>query len=307
MKYKDYYKVLGVTRQSSAEEIKKAYRKLARKYHPDVSKETGAEEKFKDVNEAYDVLGDAEKRAAYDQLGPHRSGQEFRPPPGWGDQFGFAHGGASPGDVDMSDLFAQFFGGGAGAGMGGRSGFQGAARGRDVEATLAVSLEDAFHGVERTVHLSSPGGQPRSVRVRIPAGAVSGKRLRVAGKGQASMHGTAGDLILTIEIEPHPLYRLEGRDIFLDTPIAAWEAALGNSLVVPTMSGNVRLKVPVGARSGQKLRIPGKGLPSPEGAGDFYVLLQIVMPATLTDEERAAYETIKAKSGFDPRPNFPRD
>lgn len=306
MKYKDYYKILGVSRDASAEDIKKAFRRLARKYHPDVSKESGAEEKFKDVNEAHDVLSDPEKRAAYDQLGAYRSGQEFRPPPDWGRQFGGEGRGFAndPGGMDIGDLFAQMFG--MGGGMGGQ-GPRGRARGRDIEAAVHVSLEEAYHGTERTLSLSAPGGQPHQVRVRIPAGAVSGRRLRVSGKGQSSMHGTPGDLYLQIEVDPHPLYRLEGRDIYLDTPVAPWEVALGGSIVVPTLAGNVRLKVPAGAKSGQKLRLPGKGMPSPEGAGDGYVVLQIAMPARLSAAEKQLYEQLRETSDFDPRPNFPKD
>lgn len=306
MKYKDYYKILGLQRGATAEEIKKAYRRLARKYHPDVSKEAGAEDKFKEVNEANEVLSDPEKRAAYDQLGAYHSGQEFRPPPDWGRQFG--SGGSSPhdlGGMDLGDLFSQMFG--MGGGMGGRQGFSGATRGRDVEAVVNISLEEAYNGVERSLQLSSPGGQPRSVRVRIPAGAQSGRRLRVAGKGQASMHGAAGDLYLRIEVEPHALYRLDGKDIYLDTPITAWEAALGTSFVVPTLAGNVRLKVPPGAKSGQKLRLPGKGMPLPDGTGDGYVVLQISLPSPLSETEKALYEQLRAASSYNPRPHFPQD
>ncbi|NWG87832.1 MAG: DnaJ domain-containing protein [Hydrogenophilaceae bacterium] len=307
MKYKDYYKILGVGREASTEEIKKAYRKLARKYHPDVSKEPEAEERFKEVNEANDVLSDPEKRAAYDQLGSYQSGQEFRPPPGWGG--GFA--GADMGGMDFGDLFAQMFGGMGGMhdgrGFGGTRGFQGAAKGRDVEASIKISLEDAFHGCERSLNLTAPGQAGRTVKVRIPAGALPGMRLRVPGKGGHSPHGPAGDLYLNIEIAPHSLYRLEDKDIVLETPIAPWEAALGTSITVPTLTGSVRLKVPAGARSGQKLRLTGKGMPSAKGAGNFYVLLQIVLPSELSEEEKKLYEQLQALSGFDPRPQFPKD
>jgi curved DNA-binding protein len=207
--------------------------------------------------------------------------------------------------MDFGDLFSQMFG--MGAGMGGRQGFNAAARGRDIEAVVHISLEEAYLGVERSLQLSSPGGQPRNVRVRIPAGAQSGRRLRVAGKGQPSMHGAAGDLYLRIEVEPHALYRLEGKDIYLDTPIVPWEAALGTSIVVPTLAGNVRLKVPAGAKSGQKLRLPGKGMPSPEGAGDGYVVLQISLPSHLSEAEKALYGQLREASDYDPRPNFPKD
>jgi curved DNA-binding protein len=307
MKYKDYYQILGVPRGASADEIKKAYRRLARKYHPDVSKETGAEDKFKEVNEAHDVLSDPEKRAAYDQLGSYRPGQEFRPPPDWGRQFGGGAGGFAAGDMggmDFGDLFSELFG--MGAGRSGRQGFAGSPHGRDVEAVVHVTLEEAYHGTERQLQLSAPGGQPRNVRVRIPAGAVSGRRLRVPGKGQASVHGPAGDLYLIIEVDPHALYRLEGKDLYLDTPVTPWEAALGTSLVVPTLAGNVRLKVPAGAKSGQKLRLPGKGMPSPDGAGDGYVVLQIALPPELSEAERDLYEQLRVASSHDPRPHFPK-
>ena len=303
MKYKDYYKILGVSRTASADEIKKAYRRLARKYHPDVSKEAEAEERFKEVNEANDVLSDPEKRAAYDQLGYYQSGQEFRPPPGWGERFG----GADMGGMDFSDMFAQMFGGMHGArGFGGGHGFQGTAKGRDVETSLAIGLEEAFHGCERSLNLTAPGQVARTVKLRIPAGALPGMRLRVPGKGGHSPHGPAGDLYLTIEIAPHDLYRLEDKDIILETPITPWEAALGTAITVPTLTGSVRLKVPAGARSGQKLRLAGKGMPSAKGAGNFYVLLQIVLPSELSEEERKLYEQLQALSKFEPRPRFPK-
>ncbi|OYY92874.1 MAG: hypothetical protein B7Y41_14035 [Hydrogenophilales bacterium 28-61-23] len=302
MKYKDYYKILGVPRDAKPEDVKKAYRRLARKYHPDVSKETGAEESFKDVNEANDVLSDPEKRSAYDQLGYYQPGQDFRPPPGWAGRGGASAGGDFSG-MDFSDLFAQMFGGARGG-----SGHRHAPpRGQDLEATLTLSLEEAFHGCEKHLDVPGSGGQ-RNVKLRVPAGSLPGKRLRLTGKGQASpMGGPAGNLLLTLEVAPHAQYRLEGKDIYLDTPIAPWEAALGCTLTVPTLAGNLRLKVPAGARGGQKLRLTGRGMPVPEGVGDFYVQLQIVLPPTLSDEERALYEGLQAASSFDPRPDFPRD
>lgn len=308
MKYKDYYKILGVERGAQADEIKKAYRKLARKYHPDVSKEPEAEERFKEVNEANDVLSDPEKRAAYDQLGSYQSGQEFRPPPGWGERFGGGFGGADMGGMDFSDMFAQMFGGMHGArGFGGAQGFRGATKGRDVEASLNIGLEEAFRGCERSLNLSEPRQAARTVNVRIPAGALPGMRLRVPGKGGHGAHGQAGDLYLNIEVAPHELYRLDGKDIVLETPIMPWEAALGTTITVPTLSGSVRLKVPAGARSGQKLRLAGKGMPSAKGAGNFYVLLQIVLPSEASEEEKKLYEQLRALSSFDPRPQFPKD
>lgn len=310
MKYKDYYQILGVPRNASIEEIKKAYRRLARKYHPDVSKETGAEEKFKEVNEANDVLSDADKRAAYDQLGYYRPGQDFRPPPGWGERFGGGGQGAEFGGADFSDLFSQLFGGGGIGGHGGGHGFRGrgAPKGRDVEASVSLSLEEAYHGVEKHVHMSGAGGGTGTVRFRVPAGALSGKRLRLAGKGQASPYGgPSGDLYLQIQVAPHTRYRLEGKDIYLDTPIAPWEAALGASLQVPTLGGNIRIKVPAGARSGQKLRLPGRGMPGKDGAGDFFVRLQVVLPASLSEEAKDLLRQLESACDFDPRPDFPKD
>lgn len=309
MKYKDYYQILGVPRTASGDEIKKAYRRLARKYHPDVSKEPGAEEKFKEVNEANDVLSDAEKRAAYDQLGYYQPGQDFRPPPGWGDRFGGR--GAEFAGMDFSDLFSQFFGAGmSGAGMHGgrRHGFSGhgAPRGQDVEAKITLTLEEAFHGVEKQINLASSG--MGVVRFRVPAGALPGKRLRLAGKGHSSPYGgQSGDLFLHIQIAPHGRYRLEGKDIYLDTPVAPWEAALGTSVVVPTLSGNVRLKIPAGARSGQRLRVTGRGMPAAGGTGDFYVQLQIVLPAELNEAAQDLFRHLAATCAFDPRPDFPRE
>ena len=311
MEYKDYYKILGVPRDAKAEDIKKAYRRLARKYHPDVSKETGAEEKFKDVNEANDVLGDPEKRSAYDQLGYYQPGQDFRPPPNWGGRGGRASGGADFSGMDFSDFFSQMFGDmGGGHPGGGHRRARPPQRGQDVEATLTLTLEEAFHGCEKQINLQGGGhaaGQS-SVKMRIPAGSMPGQRLRLTGKGQPSTTGgAAGNLLLTLQIAPHALYRLEGKDIYLDTPIATWEAALGSTLTVPTLSGNLRLKVPAGARSGQKLRLGGRGMPAGDGAGDFFVLLQIVLPPVLNDEEREVYERLQRISTFNPRPAFPAD
>lgn len=303
MKYKDYYKALGVARDAGADEIKKAYRRLARKFHPDVSKEANAEERFKDVSEAYEVLSDEKKRAAYDQLGSHPGGQEFRPPPDWGSRFGQRGFSQSDlGGMDLGDIFSQMFGGGMGAGRAGPR-----MRGRDVEAKVRISLEDAYAGAERNLHLAAPGQPPRMVKVRIPAGALPGRRLRVKGKGEASMHGESGDLLLEIEIEPHPLFQLEGKDIYLDLPVTPWEAVLGASVTVPTLSGNIRMRIPAGGKNGQKHRLPGRGMPEKDGKGDFYVVIRIAMPTEVSDEERALYERLAGLSRFDPRPNFPKE
>ncbi len=300
MKYKDYYKTLGVPREATSEEIKKAYRRLARKFHPDVSKEAGAEEKFKEINEANEVLSDPEKRAAYDQLGSYRPGQDFRPPPGWG---GRASAGGGEG-MDFSDFFSQMFGAEMGGGGHGHRRSRAAPRGEDVEAMLTLTLEEAFQGCEKQINLAAASGH-RSVKMRVPAGSLPGKRLRLTGKGHPSpMGGASGDLLLTLQIAPHALYRLDGKDIYLDTPITPSEAALGCALTVPTLAGNLRLKVPAGARSGQKLRLAGRGMPGDE-PGDFFLQLQIVLPPELSDEERALYERLQSMSTFNPRPAFP--
>jgi curved DNA-binding protein len=305
MKYKDYYKILGVERNASAEEIKKAYRRLARKFHPDVSKETGAEEKFKDVNEANDVLSDPQKRAAYDQLGQYRGGQEFRPPPDWSERFGAGGFASGEGGADISDLFSQLFG--MGGRKSGRHGFAShTAKGRDIETEISLSLEEAFQGVERSMQLATPGHGARTVKVRIPAGILPGSRLKVPGKGDVSMHGQTGDLFLKIQIAPHPLFRLEGRDIYLDTPITPSEAVLGATLNVPTMTGAVRLKVPAGVKPGQKMRLSGKGMPSREGTGDLYVQLLVAVPPHPSEAERGLYEQLAGISDFNPRKHFPK-
>ncbi len=315
MQYKDYYKILGVKRDASEDEIKKAYRKLARKYHPDVSKEKNAEEKFKEVNEANEVLGDKEKRAAYDNLGSYQPGQDFRPPPGWEQRF--SQGGhADFGNMDFGDLFSQMFGGGHGPRRGGGHGF--AQAGQDFEVALEITLEEAYEGAEKTLQLEvpepSPQGfmvrVPRTIKVRIPKGASEGQRLRLSGKGGAGQHGGgAGDLYLRISFLPHPLFKPglkpgEGQDLTMDVPLAPWEAALGASVDIPTLAGKVRLKVKPGSRSGQKMRLAGKGLPKAgEGHGDLYAVFQIVTPETLSEKERALFEELQQVSEFKPR-NF---
>ena len=306
MKYKDYYGVLGVSRSASSDEIKKAYRRLARKYHPDVSKEKDAEEHFKAVNEAYDILSDPQKRAAYDQLGSFRGGQDFRPPPDWGARFGQGgFGQADLGGMDFADLFSQMFGMGAGAGSQRRG--TGGLRGRDVEARLQVTLEEAYSGGEHRLNIAVPGQSARVIKVRIPPGVLSGRRLRVRGKGEASMHGEAGDLLIDVEVLPHPLFELDGQDILLDLPILPWEAVFGTTVTVPTLSGAVRLKVPAGAKSGQKLRLSGRGMPGDARTGDFYGVIRIVVPDIVSDDEQALYRQLAAVNRFNPRPRFPND
>ena len=309
MQYKDYYKILGVKRDASEDEIKKAYRKLARKYHPDVSKEKNAEEKFKEVNEANEVLSDAEKRAAYDNLGSYQPGQDFRPPPGWG---GGGRGGPQDfGNMDFGDLFSQMFGGAGQAHQRGR-GF--AQSGRDFEVALEITLEEAFESAEKTLQLEipEPSAQgmmvrvPRTIKVRIPKGATEGQRLRLTGKGGAGQHGGGpGDLFLRLSFLPHPWFKPgEGHDLSMEVPLTPWEASLGASVDIPTLAGKVRLKVKPGSRSGQRMRLTGKGLPKPkEGHGDLYAVFQIVTPETLSDKERELLEELQQVSTFNPR-NF---
>jgi len=300
MKYKDYYKVLGVERSAGEDEVKKAYRKLARKYHPDVSKEANAKEKFQEVSEAYETLRDKEKRAAYDSLGAHRPGQDFRPPPDWFDRFGAGRQ-EDLRDVDLSDLFEQM-------GIFGRAGGRRGGPGRNVpipgenyETPVRITLEEAARGTEREFQLDG-----HNLRARIPKGAVDGQRLRLRGKGGPGMNGgPAGDLYLQIALAPHALFRPRGHDLEIEMPIAPWEAALGAEVEVPTLEGRVTMKIPPGSKGGQKLRLGGKGLPKPGGsAGDLYAVLEIVVPGTLTDREKKLYEELREGSRFNPRSRF---
>ncbi len=318
MKYKDYYQILGVARGATEDEIKKAYRRLAHKYHPDVSKEPNAEERFKEIGEAYEVLKDKEKRAAYDRLGQHRPGEDFRPPPDWAEQFarGFGRGGFGAGayteEVDLSDLFGDLFGTARGAGRGAKF----AMPGQDYEAVVQLPLEDAARGTEVSLDLNVPEydaeGMPRrtpkTIKVRIPKGVTDGQKLRVPGKGGPGMNGgPPGALYLDIKLRPHPLFQPSGHDLYLEVPVTPTEAALGTAIEVPTLEGRVRLKIPAGARSGQKLRLAGKGLPTPDGAhGDLYAVVQVVTPSTLTPKERELYEQLGRLSTFNPREHFDR-
>ena len=307
MKYKDYYAVLGIERTASQDDIKKAYRKLARKYHPDVSREKDAEERFKEVAEAYETLKDPGKRAAYDQLGRHASGQEFRPPPDWETRFG--HGGFE--DIDLADLFSHFGArpGGGFSRRGARAGF--AVAGEDYEFTARLRLEQAARGTELDLQLAVPevgadGGVrrvPKSVRARVPKGVTDGERLRIPGKGGPGANGgPPGDLYLNIALEPHPLYRVSGHDLYLELPLAPWEAVLGAEVEVPTLEGRIALSVKPGARAGQRLRVPGRGLPRPRGAsGDLYCVLSIVTPPDPGEREKSLYRELAAASRFDPR------
>lgn len=311
MEFRDYYSALGVGRDATADEIKRAYRKLARKYHPDVSKEPGAEQKMQEINEAWAVLSDPEKRAAYDQLGRnYRAGQEFRPPPDWDAGFEFSRGadpfGAQAGD--FSDFFASLFGGfGGGPSRGGHERFR--MRGEDHHAKVMIDLEDALHGATRQITLRVPSVdahgrvavRERTLNVRIPQGVRDGQQIRLAGQGMAgSGGGPAGDLYLEVRFRPHPRYRVDGRDIFETVPVAPWELALGATIKVPTPTGTVEVKVPPGSQTGRKLRLKGRGIPG-NPPGDLYLVMEVVLPPADSERARKLYETMARELRFDPR------
>src|SRR5271166_419040 len=287
MQYKDYYETLGVPRGAGAEEIKRAYRKLARKYHPDVSKEKNAEARFKAVQEAYEVLKDPERRATYDQLGrDYRSGQQWRPPPDWEQRF--AHSGSQRfSDFNgFSDFFSSLFGGAAGH-----------ASAEPEAGTLEISVEEAFTGTRRQVTINEHG-HSRAVEVQIPAGITDGQALRIGGAGPRP------GLTLRVRLRPHPLYVPQGKDVQIELPLAPWEAALGAKVAVPTLGGKVELTIPAGAQPGQKLRLRGRGLPGTP-SGDQLVSIKLVTPAALTAQAREAYERMKRELTFDPRAGWP--
>jgi curved DNA-binding protein len=309
MEFKDYYATLGVDRQATADDIKRAYRKLARKYHPDVSKEPDAEARFKDVSEAYEALSDAEKRAAYDEVGQrYQRGQEFRPPPGWDSGFEFSGRDFDAENFEHSDFFEALFGRAMRGAGGPRAGMN--AAGGDHHAKVTIDLEDAYRGAQRSISLRVPvmdahGGvttQERRLDVNIPRGIREGQHLRLVGQGGPGVgEGPAGDLYLEITFRPHPHFRVDGRDVFLDLPVAPWEAALGAEVTAPIPDGSVQLTIPPGSSAGRKLRLKGKGLPGTP-AGDLYVVLRIAVPPADTDAGRDAYAAMaKTFAGFDPR------
>ena len=312
MKYKDYYQILGVERDADTDTIKKVYRKLAPKYHPDVSKDPGGEEKFKEIAAAYQTLKDPEKRAAYDQLGRHQPGQDFQPPPDWGKQFGDTQ--FSFDDVDLADLFAGLAGGRRHAGRQGGT-FQ--MPGQDYEVTAHITLDDASRGTMLDLDLTVPDYDEhgrlhrvqRTFKARIPKGATDGQRLRLRGKGGKGVGGGPdGDLYLNIALHPHALFRVSGHDLYLDLPLTPWEAALGAVVEVPTLGGPVRLKVPPGTHAGQKLRLAGRGLPTPSAAaGDLFAIVQIVVPTVLNERERALFKELADSSTFNPRGHFQQE
>lgn len=315
MQFKDYYAALGIGRDATAEELKRAYRKLARKYHPDVSKEADAEERFKEVAEAYEVLKDPKKRAAYDEVGRRwrDHGQTAQPPEGWdaGFEFGEQEFGADAGTY--SDFFGALFGG-RGRPRPGRGTLH--ARGEDHHAKVMIDLEDAFFGATRTMSLQMPVLEPdgrvvlsdRQLELRIPAGIRAGQHLRLPGQGGPGLgDGAAGDLYLEVGFRPHRLYRADGRDLMMDLPLAPWEAALGTTLRVPTPGGTVELRVPPGSKPGAKLRLKGRGLPGPT-PGDLYAVLSVALPSADGGARDAAYRALAdASAGFDPRAHLLRE
>ena len=326
MEFKDYYKILGVPRDASQDDIRKAYRKLARKYHPDVSKEADAEKRMRDLNEANDVLRDAEKRAEYDALASGVSGGNgAAPPPGWGRGFEFSGAGGA-GDGDFNDFLNGMFkqaarkrqgyaagqggahpGQGFSAGHGGGHTFK--MRGEDHHAEIEISLEDSFSGVTRELSLRSvqldEQGRPfmgtRTLSVRIPTGVKEGQMIRLAGQGMPGEGGgEAGDLFLTVRFAPHAVYKADGRDLSMHLPLTPWEAALGGRVHAPTMQGEVEVNIPAGTKQGSKLRLRGKGLPG-DPAGDLYLILDITWPPADNEATRAAYQQLASAAAFNPR------
>jgi curved DNA-binding protein len=305
MKYIDYYKVLGLERNATLAQLKQAYRKLAHKYHPDVSSDPQGEEKFKEIATAYATLKDPKKRKEYDKLGSHQPGEDFVPPSDW--QEAFNQGGGSFSDVDFADLLASF----ARRQSGGQSR---AHHGQDYEVPIEITLEQIYSGAEIEISIPIPKYDnqgllhrvPSTFKVRIPKGAAQGQRLRVAGKGgQGFNGGKAGDLFLAINIKPHSLYKVSGKDLFLDLPLAPWEAVLGTKVAIPTLGGKVELNIPAGTTATQQLRLAKRGLPGADGtSGNLYAVVRIDVPKKATDQEHALFSQLAASSTFNPRANL---
>lgn len=316
VQYKDYYKVMGLERDATPAQIKQAYRRLARKYHPDVSKEPDAEERFKQVGEAYEVLKDPKKRQAYDRLGSDwQAGQEFRPPPGWQPQYEFHSSGFSGADAaQFSDFFEALFGQGLG-GSGFGHDFGGSARrdffaqGTDIHATVSIDIDDAYRGASRMLALNKTEYKAdgtaqikrHTLNVHIPKGVHQGQSIRLSGQGEAGLgKGKPGDLYLEIKFHPHPYYRVEGRDVYVELPVAPWELALGATVSVPTPTGKVDVKIPPGSGNGRKLRLKGRGIPG-KPAGDLYVVLKLVLPPADNEQVKQAYKALEQAKKFNPR------
>ena len=310
MEFKDYYQIMGVKRDATQDDIKRAYRQLARKYHPDVSKQADAEARFKELGEAYEVLKDPEKRAAYDQLGANwKAGQDFRPPPDWKEGFEFSGGDFAGGDTaGFSDFFESLYGRGFRPGGGGREAFH--AQGEDRHAKVLIDLEDAYTGTARSITLRVPevdaqgrvSTREHTLNVTIPRGIRAGQHIRLAGQGGPGIgQGKPGDLYLEVEFRPHARYRVEERDVYLDLPVAPWEAALGATVEVLSPNGTVELKIPADSAAGRKLRLKGRGIPG-NTPGDLYIVLQIALPAADTDAAKAFYGNMAEQfKSFDPR------
>ena len=309
MEFRDYYQIMGVKRDATQDEIKRSYRLLSRKYHPDVSKEPDAEARFKEMAEAYEVLKDPEKRAAYDQLGANwKAGQEFRPPPDWNAGFEFSGDGSDAGGpAGHSDFFESLFGRSFSPDADGRRSFH--AQGEDHHARVLIDLEDAYHGASRSISLRLPvvdangrvTTQERILNVRIPKGIREGQHIRLAGQGGPGFgEGKAGDLYLQVAFRTHPHFRAEGRDLYVELPLAPWEAALGATVRAPTPGGVVELKIPPNSAAGRKLRLNGRGIPG-DPPGDFYAVLQVALPQADTEAARAVYRNMAEKMKFNPR------
>jgi curved DNA-binding protein len=312
MEFKDYYKILAVEPTADTKTIKTAYRKLARKYHPDVSEQHDAEDRFKEVTEAYEVLGDAKKRAEYDELRQYgRHGQQFRPPPGWQSTAGGFDTGFTHFEGDFSDFFESIFGGARRQRSRPRTRAPFSSRGQDVEIDMPIFLEDTLSEESKQINYSLPhydldgirlGDINKTLKVKIPKGVVNGERIRLKGQGAPGLgDGPNGDLYLRIRLVPHPLFDVEGHNLIITVPLAPWEAALGAKITVPTLQGRIQLTVPPNSQSGRRLRIRGRGLPSKTGQGDLYAVLTVVMPPRVTPEARALWENLAAKAKFDPR------
>lgn len=323
VQFKDYYDILGVSRDASREDIQRAYRKLARKFHPDLNKDAGSDEKFKEINEAYEVLKDPAKREKYDQVGKGwQQGDSFQPPPGWQYHSDFGRGRQGPqetffwssGGGEYSDFFEALFGGHF------HKDFQGAQdgrpfsinrRGSDHETVLRIPLEEAFRGGTKTFTLQSAGPsadgslstREKSYDVKIPPGILPGQKIRLSGQGgRGTGGGGSGDLLLKVELEPHPRFRLQGRDLYTELAITPWEAALGAQIHIQTLAEPVTLRVPPGTQSGQKLRLRAKGMPNPKGPrGDLYAVMQIRVPKRLSETEKQLFEALQKESSFNPR------